>query len=485
MDITKSTEDIRQTALWADISDIAGNKDGNTANPALDMEIKIHNTDYDITRYDNVIMLGMIDSRNYVGDLGSYIEAAFRMPLGIYLKKVYPYLHNTEVSIIKDIRIKTKGDPSVRIDRYKGIFLKDRNPNLPTHLSASITDMNQAGFIILVLQLMDRSLEVLRTKTTYGSVDRAAATKSNVLNYKIGEFLSSILSAECNKVTIDGKPCVDMVDVEPPDNTERLPALMLPSGTRVLDVPTIVQEESKGVYNSGIGTFIQIYKNKRGIYIYSLYNPDKYKDATEKITFIVPLTGSHSIGKYTYSYKDNLLRVITDPNVNMMSLRETAMMSNGVGIRNTDASAMMTKPVEMTANGPKIRRNQLNTEIAAKDRADGVNYAPVRQGENISSNIFKKMSQVTRGMGSMYTLVWHSADPDLLYPGAPCKILTLGNGSKVIELYGVIHKVDTTTNGESSMLGVSQNKRPTYDVTCAVDIFILDDIINKLGDTPS
>jgi hypothetical protein len=466
------------------MADIASNKDGSTVVQTVDIETKIHNADYDLSKYDNIMMLGAVIVRDYEKCIGDYIEVVIRIPLGIYLDKVYPYLHNTEVSLIRNERSLTKGKPSYRVERYKAVFLKDRNANLPTHLAAGQEDANQAGYVPLVLQLIDRSVEVLRVKTTYGCFDKASITKKATANYSIEEFLSSVLSQEINSILIDGKPNMDFVDIEKPDNTDKLSSLVLPSGTRVIEIPTIVQEDSTGVYNSGIGTYIQPYKGKKGIYVYSLYNPTKYNDSVEKIVFLVPLTGALSLGNYTYSYKDNLLRVITDPNNNIVNFKEAAEMANGVGIRNTDANAMMKKPVEMTDKGPKAVRHQLNTEVVAKERMDGLNYAPVRKGDQVSSNILRKMSEVSKSMGSVMRLVWHSADYELIYPGAPCKIVTVGPDGKAASLFGVIQKVDASINSSFQTGIYAQMTKPTYDITCSIDVFVLKDSLNSLANTP-
>lgn len=480
MDNINNVNTIQSTALWPDISDIINNKDGNTSNISLDIDIKIHNELYDITKYEGLSMIGTVISRDYVGNIGDYMEAVFKIPLGTYILQIYPYLNNTEVSFIRDERIIVKGKPSVRIERYKAVFLKDRNASLPTHVAGSLSDMNQSGTVPLVLQLIDRSVEVLRIKTTFGAFDKASVTETNVPNYKINDFLSSILSQEANKIILDGKAAIDFIDIEKPDNTENLSSLVLPSGSRILEIPTVVQEDSTGIYNSGIGTYIQRYNSKRGLYVYSLYNPTKYNDSLEKIVFLVPLTSNYSIGQHTYSYKDNLLRVVTEANSNIMSFREAAEMELGSGFRNTDANAMMKKPVEMTADGPKAIRHQLNTEVVAKDRADGMNYASVRKGDQISNNIFKKMSIVNRSLGSLMTLVWHSADYELLFPGASCKIITIGTSLKPVELYGVIQKVDITISSGNSSSAALPNRRPTYDVTCIVTVFILNDSLNTI-----
>lgn len=469
---------VESTALWLDIDDIVNNKDKNNISPSIDISAILHNEEFDLDSSDLLVISNMVVSRDYATSIGDYIEITLRLPLGLYLKKIYPYLHNTELSLSKDERNLIKGKPVKRLDRYKAVFLKDRNASLPTHKPGTMEDLNQIGFINLVLQLIDRSVETLRIKTTSGAFDKTAITRQSSPNFKIVDFLHSVIEQEASKVLVDGKTSIESIDIDPPDNTEPLEGIVIPSGTKVLNLPTFIQERSAGIYNTGIGTYIQPYKNKETLFIYKLYDGSKYKINKEKIIFYVPLTGNYSVTKYTYSYNDNTLRVVTEPNNNIANFKESPFMSGGSGIRMSQANSFMKKPVEMTDKGPKFVRHLLNTEIAVMDRKDNLNYAPVDRQNSISGNIFNKLSKINKTMGSMLRLVWHNADYELIYPGAPCKIATSSLTSETIELFGVILKVDVTINGDSAMSSVAQSQKNTFDVTCIIDIFIYNESSN-------
>ena len=74
------------------------------------------------------------------------------------------------------------------------------------------------------------------------------------------------------------------------------------------------------------------------------------------------------------------------------------------------------------------------TEVGYKDREDGLNYAPyIKPG----TNPFNMFSRAFFSRSQHITLGWENADPDLLYPGMPCKYVFMDHG-KYIELKGTL-----------------------------------------------
>lgn len=461
---------IQRSPLWQDIEDIVENKDSKIRN-TVKISCVIHNKDYDIGPVDYVSVVKLQVLRDYVLHVSDYTEITIKMLLGDYVKKVYPYLANTDITLsitVKEGDIESKPN----IQRYKAVYLIDKNNIVPNNLPSNVTDNNQLGFVNLTFQLIDRSVEVLRTKTIHGSFDNII-TKDKKKIIPIDTFIKTVISHHSKLILIDGKPSLDGINIDKIDNLEPIRKLLIPSGTRVLDIPIYFQKKSMGIYNSGCGAYVQTYDSKKTYFVYSLYNTIKYKKSKIKCIIYLPLTSGYSHTKNTYKNKDEVIKIIGSTSYNLNDQRDSGLMSRGSGFRISNAKAYMTKPVEITEKGPVFKRTRLVTEIVNKERKDNLDYAKINQERSITYNIFEETTKVIERDGFYIDVKWVNSNPDILYPGMSCQIKTENDIGKIIELNATILKVDTVytsmdyTAGSASMLN---NKE--FDTTTVLKLFL-------------
>lgn len=419
-----------------DINDIVKNKPSVKA--SIDIEIKLHTEVSDLNYEDGVYLDGIFIQKDFANNITDYIEINLKVGLGTYIYDIYDYLHNIELSLIYVDQLSEK-----IIERYKAVYLKDSNSRIPVILNASKTDLNQQPAVNIKLQLLDRSAEIMRIKTTQGNFDAGLNGKSTIEN-----FFKSIIGDQASKLSIENKPCLDAIDIEKPDNTNPVTSITLPSGTRVIDIPNFYQSKSAGVYNGGIASYIQTFNGRKTFFIYSLYNSKKYENQDYKVIFYSPLDASLIRHDKTYEYKDKVLKVLVEPIVGLEDERETGLMSSGSGMRVSNANSFMKKPVDITEDGPKFNSTSLNTEIVLKDRTDGLNYAPVSSCRS-STNLFNKTSVALKTDGIELELRWYNSNTKFIYPGQACKIIYEGKDNKLIERYGVIQSIVTIIQNES------------------------------------
>lgn len=427
------------SATYLDIKDIIANH-SEPYSSTFSMEAKLHTVDKDLSSLDHITVVEMSILRDYVLNMSDYTEITLLVPIGTFVYDIYPYLDNIEVTLIVNKQLSKDGKVQRVMERYKAVYLLDKNKNKPTMSSASKEDLNQELPTTLTLQLLDRAVEVLRIKTTQGSFDHRVSSNKNLT---VENFIRSVVSEEANKILIENKPILNHIDIEPVDNKEPLSGLVVPSNTRVVDLTDFLQVKGKGVYTGGIGSYIQNFgidphQTSKGYYAYSLYKPSKYVKAKNKIIIYSPLTSNLSMTDITYKYEEGLLKIVSHAIPNIDDLKESNLMSTGVGYRMANAASFMKKPVVLTEDGPVFDRARQNTEIISKDRSDGVNYAP---NKGISSNHFVHTSEILEKSGSYITVEISNLDHDFIYPAASVKIVYNGKNNKVEELYGVIHKV--------------------------------------------
>jgi hypothetical protein len=259
---------------------------------------------------------------------------------------------------------------------------------------------------------------------------------------------------------VDGKPAVDVVDVVSADNTARLTNVVIPDDRRIPAIPTYLHEEY-GVYNRGIGTFFQRYKGKKCWFVFPLYGTERFDEPGRKAVFYsVPQEKLPQLDK-SWMLEGDLLKIAVTAQRRYSDTAELSLMNMGSGFRMPDARSFMKKPVVIEGDGFRAQRERLNHEVVIKDRDDGLNYAPL-QGR-ASANPFKMRSGVLARYSAQLDLVWENADPDLLFPGMPCKFVHLQQG-KAVTILGAILFV----HGMSAR--VEKQGATAFSLTCRLTI---------------
>lgn len=430
----------------------------NDVEPVFKMEVIIHTKNKNIGNDDQIYLHAFLISRDYENNIGDHIEAQISIPPGTFIEDVFPYLDNCEVTIrtIKQYAT-TNGSvkkPFVTTVKYKAIYLKDKNKNIPNNKLYSKIDMNQQMAVIVTLQLIEKSVEALRIKTTGGSFSISGVSG-------VKEAVRTVLSSEASKVLVENKPCLDFIQIEEPDNPGKLESLTMPSYSRIIEIPDYVQEKSVGVYSSGLGCYVQKCTTKPGViktgmWMYPLYAVKRAKSETMEV--YCPTIESNLTGLPGAIYKDNRFILLAYKPSIQVNDKEAAVMSQGSGFRSADASKMMVKPVKVTAKGPVFEREKLNTEVIYKERDDGINFA-VNKGTYF--NNFALASSVMKGKLSFIILQISNLDHDIIRPGVNIRLSTLvmkplieNSEAKVPRIYdcNVLQAVFNYTNNNPSPL---------------------------------
>lgn len=464
--------DFNNSLLSQDIQDITSNHI-EIFEPGFIFEVILHTEKKDLTNVDGILINNIYINRDYINNIGDYIEINLTIPFGTFLYDIYDYLDNIEVTIITTKQLYKNKKPVVIKEKYKAVYLLDKNTSIPNMSNYSKEDLNQRLPLSITLQLLDRSVETLRIKTVQGNFDKIL---NNNKDMSIKSFLKSVISEQCNKILIENKPCIENIYIEEPNNKNDLKSITLPSGTRVIEVAEYIQEYNIGIYNAGLGTYIQkfgidYYTYKKCFFIYSTLNGDKFKDSEYKIIFYNPIVSRESINNHTYKYKDKILKILPHSIKGIEDNKEALIMSYGSGMRVSNANTMMKKPIVIKEEGPYFKKDQLVTEIAFKSRKDGLNFA---SNKKISNNQFKLTSEILQNQGSIITVNVSNLDPDYIYPGAGCKIVYEEKTNKIKEIFGVIQKceINYTTQNLSNQL-IQRSKSIMLNCSTVLKIFSL------------
>ena len=451
---------VESSVLFPDISEILKDYGKDCFRGNFEVTVKLHTELKDLDVRDGISVNKISVLRDYVVNMGDFIEIELNIPLGNLVYDVYDYLENIEVTLTTIKQLHKSKTPFYHTERYKAVFLADKNNTIPSVCNITRADLNQQMHYVLTLQLLDRSAEVMRVKTTQGNFDNLLNKKNTDMSPKA--FMKSLMSEEFDKILIENKPALDTIDIEDPDNKEGLGSVTLPSGTRVIEIPEYLQVKNVGVYSAGIGAYVQRFGTdhftyKKSLFIYSVYDGNKYQKADYKVIFFVPVVSSHSTSNYTYKYKDKILKCLPNNVSKIDDIKESSAMSTGVGYRTSNAKIYMTKPVEMKPEGPVFKRNEFNSEVVLKDRSDGLNFAP---NKSVTSNQFHLSSDLVSKMGKYIVIEMNNFEADFIHPGQACKINYETKNGKITELYGVIHRVAIVYSSPS--INMAMNAKNNY-----------------------
>lgn len=448
-------KNIEATPLWSIVSKILKQQKTDSRTSLI---AKIHTKNKDIECYR---LVTMDIERDYAHTTFEYIQVKLAIPLGDFVYDIYPYRHNLEVSIYKRQISSTNNSKQIGKDillqRYKAIFPSDiNNEPVGTELSRKgQEELNLNGLSYPQLQLLDRQIEPIRVVTIGGTIRQKS--------YE--DIIKIFVESESNKIKVDGRSPIEAIDIVKPDNSAIQSQTLIPYTVKLTGLTTYLQEYLLGLYNAGLGTFIQRYKNKLTWFVYPLFKTVRLNTKTPNAIFYFLPKERFTSSEFTYIEEGNTLHVLVVGDRSFSDSAEVDFMDLGSGIRLADSNQFITKPVELTDDGPVATRRKLNTEIKLLDREDGLNYIPM-SNKTVSGNPFVELSKVVARSGSTINISWHNSMPDLIYPGMNCKIAYLEN-DKVKYRTGVI----LFSHSYSNIIGENITNN-THQTSTAVSVFL-------------
>lgn len=419
-----SNGSFEQTPLWQDVLSViqSGPKPVN-----FDTFIQIHTPDSD---FNALKILEMSETCDYSSSFAGSLIIRFYLGLGDYIYKLYPHRNLLEVSIKRIPQQWTSGtddNGSNSVIKYRAVLDLKNNPGL-TGKRISDQDyetLNQSEMVEVTLQLIDRNIDVLRTATVVGDAYPSCTPE---------KLITGILAGESNKFLIDGQPAIASINMVKPDNTKAMGNPLIPSGIKLVDIPTYVQERLQGVYSTGLGTFYQRYGDQPAWFVYSLYNPKRFDEDVDRVVFFSVPEDRLSGIDVTYRKDGKILYIAVTGPSQYSDDSQVSDLNAGVGYRIPSSIGLMNKPAVVSDGVVTTDRARLNTEVGSRNRTDGLYYAEVTKP---TSNPFRYYSRMAARTLAQLELYWENSRPDLIYPGMPCKYVFM-DGGEYREIKGVI-----------------------------------------------
>lgn len=431
--------EFQSSSLYREVEAITGNS-SKPVHYLWTAEIHVNNITYLPLNLLSIDFLTDYETR-YADE----IIVELMIPGGTYAKRMYPFKDQIDITLHKhplaEIADVANVDSPIETERYSATLIDTGNPLLESNGMNSPDEeaMNLGNIFNIKFQLVNKSLEQLRM-ISVGGIYR---------NVEVGDVVKGILTKESMKVEVDGNRLLKGVDMVQPANTKKRDHVVIPQGTKLVDIPEYVHYKCGGIYNSGIGYYLQ----GDHWYIYPCYDTTKFNESVSTMTVInVPTNKLPGIER-TYRKDGSTTVILATGEIKFRDDSEVQQLNLGNGTRFADATKFMNGFTDTVNNKTMAKRGSNNSELLSDVRKNGNNNVQL-SSNSINANVYVEYSKLARRQGSFLSFVWENSNPTIIFPGMPVKILYL-EGEDINEVDGVLLKAHhyVQTKGEGMMSG--------------------------------
>lgn len=393
---------------------------------------------------DPLKLLSIDINRDYLDSYGDYILIEVAIGAGTFNFDIFPYKNDLTVTLIRE----PLGEISEATDLTEDINSQELSATLMDASSAVLEGnslatqdkeaANLTNILYVKFQLVDLALEQIRMQSV-GGIFHATPP---------GEILRYLLTSISNQVEVDQENKVLGVDLYEPSNTTPVTQAVIPHGTRFTDIADVINAKAAGIYNTGMGFYLQ----KHLWYIYPLYDLTRFDKALKTITLINIPKDRYPQAERTFRRTQNQLIVMVTGETKHADASESSQLNLGNGIRFVDAGKLLESFATVKDNKATALRVKNVNEFVTQKRDNGLNNVQMSDSR-ITTNNFVELGKLAARAGSAVQVVWQNSDPGAITPGMPAKYIYLVDDQPV-EVTGVVlkahHYVQTDQPGLTS-----------------------------------
>jgi len=405
---------------------------------AINYDLILHTPKGDIT----ITMLDSIEIiEDYNNNVGDYKIANFLVGSGEFIYKIKPYSNNLEMTVKKYIDKKLEYS-----EVFKAVIMSLDNGLSEVKGNYDETTLNSVAMSRISIQLVNKELEIIRSLKVDGIYP----------NTTIKSLLFGMMDKGMKSVKMNDEHIAINMNIVEPNNDNSYNHLVIPTGTRLLDLPTYLQDTSYGVYNGDIGVYFKKIKTldiyKLNLFIFPLYTVN---ETPAKELFIY-----HTNNPYldfidtTYKVVGDIIKIVSTSKINTIEQGENQDIDLGNAITGSD-------PYNLTKHTSTVSNDKVTYDKTAQvkgnmsySREDGMNMETYVGNE---SNLYKHRSKVIKRSLSLYQVTWNHSDTDLLIPGM-VTTLFYQKDKEVKQLKGILQNIFTvyneSTNTTSTLLNI-------------------------------
>lgn len=372
--------------------------------------------------------------RDYTGKLFDDVIVDIVVSPGTFEREVIPYKENLELTLVRKALSETGNLEADGVEvnsyRYRAVLFDGQSGIVEGGNVAmqSTTAMDSADLKTVKLQLIDPVAEQLRLKTL--GTNFRNTTAINAVSVAFTMLSKNIKNA-------DDTYAVKGVDIAPNHVETVREYIAVPHLTKLVQLPEYVHEFAGGLYNGGLGYYLQ-----DGIwYFFPPFDITRYPKTRKTLTILNVPAERYPSPERSYRETDSQLIILATGTVKQIDQTEAMQMNMGNGVRFADANRLFTQFAKVGGNKAVVARGLNTSEFISSERESGINNAQ-RSLNDITANYAVERSRLAARQGSYINLLWESSVKEKLYPGMPVKLMYLEN-ERAQELYGVLHNATT------------------------------------------
>lgn len=366
--------------------------------------------------------------RDYEGGYADVRVLSFMMLLGVYTFDMLPYRNDIQVDVtyipLGENGGGQRSDKRSFTRRYRGMLMDPSDASMTTNVSnqGSKTQLDNQPPKQVEIQLMEEYVYDLQMRSVGGKY-------RNMTAY-------DVLLAVLNKSTtyMEAKDEKRILGVHPVGiaNAERRTQIVIPHGTKIGKVPTILQEDEGGVFSAGLGCYLQ----DQYWFVFPLYDTAHASKKKRTVTIYCVPSDRFDGSEKTYRETDNRLVILASGDAASLNLTDNTHIQSGNGLRFLDARKILNGFAVNNGNRMLIDKASNLFEMAAKTITEGVNNIQW-SAKPVSGNPFVHYSAMARMNGRIQTVQWRHGDGDMIQPGELVDFYAVAEG-KINLFKGVV-----------------------------------------------
>ena len=364
-----------------------------------------------------------------------------------YIDNLYPVRNNFRVNVVMtQLMEKESGirlDKPMKITRqYKGVLVNPvdlGNNRKDASNTMSNEDQNrQTKFVSVKIQLVALPAEQIM-KMSFGGLFHGTPA----------DVCKAMLTEACSQ--LKGEAALSGVDMPcETDNKESIFDIVVPHGTKLVDLPRYIQEKCYGIYNHGIGSYI----HDKHWFLYPIYDFTRYEKEDTRLTVSIVPPIAMLDNKRTYAINKRHVNIICAGDIDLTDHSRAKFINEGNGITYFDTSKMKQESVTKTPQGVIVNPTEAKKQMLVGQSEDGLDSAPMLAGR-LTSSLANVASQIARRNSTVISLVWNYANPYLLVPGMATKVIYYKDNVRY-EITGVLLKQVVLVHPEGKTMAMGR-----------------------------
>lgn len=426
-------------------------------NGAYHYQAIIHVMDTD-TSYEALKMVSLDINRDYETNIADEITVQVLLSPGIYADKIHPYASNLEISIIRSHGMYNYNSTVRRYRAYlkKPVDIRKRSPMMNGVPSQNLNQMDVFKIEFQLVPLLVEKLLTIQCGTNFTN------------DITVGDALSTMLMNESSLIEdLPDQERLQGVDMVPPDNESTYQNLPIPHATKLVNLPNYLQKHSYGVYQQGMGHYIQ----DATWYVFPRFRVKREDSSIRYLNIFVSPRDKLRYAESTYRVEGEDVFIIGTVEGETNNNRAAQILNDGNGVRMTNLELVGTRDnVDVRDNMALVSRGNTLSEFKLMDAPNGNDYAPISSNP-MSANVFEQVAKVEGRLGKLYAINWHNANHDIIKPGMVVRLHTLDENADEVVTEGILlkahHYISMNSEGINSM---------SYSAVCGLFVFCREDV---------